>query len=84
MAQHYNVKLWAKNEDYWIDDMPKGEPTNARYYDTRLTAAKNAAKAACDNGTAIAKVCTTAGELVTMYADCGGLGTCWIDGGCDD
>lgn len=76
---HYNVRIWRTYEDRWINDMPTGEPTTARYYDTRLTAAKQAAKQACDNGASFAEVVTTSGEVVISYANCGPLGTGWVE-----
>ena len=77
--KHYNVKYWETFEDYWVDHK-RGKPTSGRYYDTHLKAASRAAKSAVDNGSAaVSKVVTTSGEVVCMYADCGPLGTGWID-----
>jgi hypothetical protein len=80
MTNHYNVKYWQTFEDYWIDHQPVGPPTDGRYYDTRLEAARKAAKRAVDNGSVQqSMVTTTSGETVYMVTDCGQLGTCWLD-----
>ena len=75
---NYTVKYWNKNEDYWVNHQPIGEPTSVvNDYET-LEGAQADAKLACDNGTAVAKIYTVSGEFVGMYANCGTMGTAWI------
>ena len=74
--KHANLRIFDTYESY-ATTLPALNPTRARYYDTRVKAARAAAVQAVRAGAYMAEVRTTSGSLLFCetaagYIECGG------------